>query len=87
MKLKVSSHCVYRELDGELVMLNLVSGRYFTLDEIGTRMWNLLIEGRSTEEVVEAILADYDSTPDQVSSDLSLLLEQLRANDLLIPDP
>ena len=33
---------LFRDLDGEAVLLDTVSGRYFGLNEVGTRMWALL---------------------------------------------
>ena len=39
--LVVPEDVIFRELDGEAIILNLASGIYFGLDAIGTRMWAL----------------------------------------------
>ncbi len=38
-------HVLVRALDRESVLLNLETERYFGLDEVGTRMWQLLNPG------------------------------------------
>jgi len=35
----VGKDVVFRELDGEAVILNLETGTYFGLDTVGTRIW------------------------------------------------
>jgi len=37
---------LFRELDGEAVLLNLKTGIYFGLNPVATRMWQLIVEQR-----------------------------------------
>ncbi len=71
------------ELDGETVILDLESGVYSGLDEIGTRIWNLLEEPLSFAEIREAILVEYDVSMEQCTSDLFGFLDDLLANNLI----
>ena len=41
-RLTVPEHVASRDLDGELVLLNYDSETYFGLDEVGTRIWEVL---------------------------------------------
>ena len=41
---------ICRELSGETVLLNLESGVYYGLDAVGTRVWQLLMQGRTIAE-------------------------------------
>jgi len=52
MKVTIPDDVVFRDLAGEAVILNLASGIYFGLNEVGTRMWNLLAEHGSTEQIL-----------------------------------
>ena len=74
---------VSRELEGEAVMLNLESGVYFGLDEVGTRIWALIQEHGSLRKVFEAMQREYDVAPPTLGSDLIRLVEQLRAKGLV----
>jgi hypothetical protein len=74
---------VSRELEGEAVMLNLESGLYFGLDEVGTRIWALIQEHKSLRKVFEAMQREYDVASARLESDLLRLVEELRAKGLV----
>ena len=56
----VPDDVIFRELDGEAIILNLATGNYFGLDEIGTRVWALIAGSGSLRRAVEVIAAEYD---------------------------
>ncbi len=72
-----SSDVLFRELEGEAVMLDLGSERYFGLDEVGARVWQLLDEHHDVETVVAQMLAEYDVEEEQLRSDLAELIDNL----------
>lgn len=72
-----------RVLDGEAVLLDLASGTYFGLNEVGTRVWDLVGERRTVASIREALLAEYDVTPDRLAADLDELLSLLAARGLV----
>jgi hypothetical protein len=74
---------VSRELEGEAVMLNLASGVYFGLNEVGTRIWALIQEHGSLRKVLEAMQQEYEVAPQTLESDLLLIVEELRAKGLV----
>ncbi len=86
MLVHISDDVVYRELSGESVLLNLNSGVYFGLDEVGTRMWYLLAEHGSTDKVITAMLDEYEVEEGQIRSDLDKLIEQLSEKGLVKTD-
>jgi len=77
------SDVVVRELDGELVMLNLESGMYFGLDKVGTRIWQLIHEYGSLQRVFERMCDEYDVAPDRLERDLLALVGALSAKGLV----
>jgi hypothetical protein len=74
---------VSRDLEGEAVMLNLESGVYFGLNEVGTRIWALIQEHGSLRKVLEAMQQEYEVAPQTLESDLLRLVEELRARGLV----
>lgn len=84
--MKQSPDVVFRDLDGEAVILDLESGTYFGLNEVGTRVWQLVGEGRSEAEIVGTLARDYDATREVIAHDVARLLEQLRGRRLVVPD-
>jgi hypothetical protein len=77
-----SEDAVFRELEGETVLLNLESGTYFGLDAVGTRIWNLIQDNNSLEAVLSALTNEYDAPPDVLERDLLRLAAELCAKGL-----
>ena len=70
-------------VDGQSVLLNLKSERYFGLDEVGTRMWTVLTTAESVQAACEVLLAEYDVEPDRLRKDIEELAAKLLAHGLL----
>lgn len=75
---------MFREIDGEAVLLELDSGRYYGLDEVGTRMWHALARHRRVEAAAEELLDEYEVAAERLRSDLLAFVEQLADQGLLI---
>lgn len=75
-----------QEVTGETVLLDLNSESYFGLDEVGTRIWQLLREGKDLEQVTETMLAEYEVDIDQLQADLDELIEKLSEAGLISID-
>ena len=85
--IRIRKDVVFRELEGEMVLLNLATGVYFGLDAVGTRIWALIDGRRSAADIVETLTGEYDVDGETCAADLAHLLETLRANELVdLPD-
>ena len=73
----VSKDAVFRDLDGEAVILDLNAGTYFGLNEVGTRIWQLMVEDGKLRGVFDALCTEYDAAPDVVERDLLALVSSL----------
>jgi hypothetical protein len=79
----IESDVVWRDLNGDIVILNLATGYYYGLEGAGNTMWRLLVEHGSTEKVVEAMAADYDVEPDRIEADLVSLVRDLALKSIV----
>jgi hypothetical protein len=82
-----STDVVFRELDGEGVILNLASGIYFGLDETGTRIWRLIEEHQRLDAVLTALTDEYEAPRDTLERDLMNLAAELSEKGLLVAVP
>ena len=82
-KIVVSPDTVFQELEGECVLLNLGTSKYFGLDEIGTRAWQLIQEHRLARLVYEGMLREFDVEPERLETDLERLLGDLHEKGLV----
>jgi hypothetical protein len=68
------------------VLLNLRTKRYYSLNETGTRVWQLLIAGRAEEEIVAAMMSEYDVPAATAKAEIGAVIEALCEHELLVSD-
>ena len=74
---------LFRELDGESVLLNLKTESYLGLDRVGTRMWAVFTTQPSIQAANDVLLAEYDVAPDVLRKDVEALLAQMVEHGLI----
>jgi hypothetical protein len=79
----VPAHVLVRHLDGESVLLNLETEKYFGLDATGTRMWEVATQSASLEAAYVALAQEFDVEPEVLRSNLAELMARLIENGLL----
>ncbi|MFZ5605944.1 MAG: PqqD family protein [Pseudomonadota bacterium] len=78
-----SGHVLSQDDGGEAVLLDLAGERYFGLNTVGTRVWQLLEHRISLQEVHRVLCAEFDAPPERIERDLLALAEQLHAAGLI----
>lgn len=71
------------DLGGEAVILNLKSGVYHGLNEMGARIWNLIQQPKVVKDIKQVLLEEYEVEPEVCMNDLLALLEELRSTGLI----
>jgi Coenzyme PQQ synthesis protein D (PqqD) len=74
---------IWTDLSDEIVILKLDTGIYFGLDQVGARIWKLIAEGRSRDDVVREICAEYDAPGEQIERDFEELVTELSQEGLV----
>ncbi|MDO6693215.1 PqqD family protein [Aliiglaciecola sp. 3_MG-2023] len=82
-KYKLSDKALFQKVVDETVILDSISGQYYTLDPIGTEMIEALNTGQSVSQVVALIEQNYDATVDNIQADLSELIDTMSDKGLL----
>ena len=79
----VPDSVISRPVDGITVVVDVATGRSFTLDEVGTRVWELLTTMPSAQAAYETLLQEFDADPSQVRDDVERMIEALTSKELL----
>jgi len=74
---------VSTDLGGEAVILGLESGQYYSLNDSGSMVWDMIQEPRPVAELRDAILDEYDVESDACERDLLALLGELAHEGLI----
>ncbi|MGD0291541.1 MAG: PqqD family protein [Candidatus Binataceae bacterium] len=83
MRVKISDAVIWRDLDSEVVILNVESGVYFGLDGSGGQLWRELVEHGSVEKAFASLKEQFDIGPDELRHDLDDLVDQLVGKGLV----
>ena len=76
-----------RRLDEDLVILDVPSGRYFELNDVGAVVWEHLDGVRSVDDIVDRVVEEYDVDRATASADVQDLLGQLIRAGLVVNEP
>ena len=82
-KITISEEALSQEVNGETVILDLKSESYFGLDEVGTRVWQLLQEHGDVQKVFDAMLEEFDVDANTLASDIKNLVDDLIEKGLI----
>ncbi len=83
MKITIPDSVLSTELDNEGVLLNLETGEYFGLDEMGLEMWKLLRANGDVDAARVELLAQYDVAEDALARDLLDFIAKLAQRKLV----
>lgn len=78
-----SKQQVSTEIDGETVMMSVEQGKYYGLDIIGSRIWQLLETPVSVSEILGKLLHEYEDKENTCEQDILILLDDLYNQDLI----
>ena len=71
-------------IDGEAIVINVVTGRYYSLEGSGALAWTWLAAGATLDEAAAALARHFAVDPAQARADLAPLADELVADELLV---
>ena len=76
-RFNISDEVLSQEVNGETVLLDLDGESYFGLNEVGTRIWQLITAEQTVAEVLSTLSDEYDASHAQLNDDVGELLAKL----------
>ena len=76
-KFKLNEMITWRDVDDELIVLELESGNYFSMNDVGRFIWLKVIEEKDFGTIVDLITSEYDTIEDQAIHDASHFIKGL----------
>lgn len=71
------------DMGGEKVMMSISSGKYYNLGSTGGRIWELIAEERTLNNLIETLAAEYDIQTEQCREQVVSFLEHLSREGLI----
>lgn len=79
----VNTNIIARDLKGEMVLLNKENGDYFTLNSIGSEVYNRICDGMETEQIIDLLFDRYDIKYDKLKTDILSLIENMKEKNII----
>jgi coenzyme PQQ synthesis protein D (PqqD) len=78
-----SPRVIFENIDGELILVHMEKGAYYTTDEVGAAVWELIESRFTLAEILEALAAHFDAGPEQIETATDAFLRRLMEEDLI----
>lgn len=82
-----SESAMARTVDDEVVILDVPSGRYYGLNDVGALIWDRLDGTTDRTALVDAVTAAFDVDRDTAGRDIDTLLDELYDAGLVVDGP
>jgi hypothetical protein len=82
--LRISPDVRWRVIDGDVVIVSQQNGEVLGLNETGSRLFELLAEGKTLPEVIERLCAEFDAPADDIDAAVRALTAELMSIDVLV---
>ncbi len=74
---------LFQQVDDQAVLVDLASEKFFGLNRVGARLWELLSGDPALAPAYSTLLDEFDVQPDVLSADVSSLVASLREAGLV----
>ena len=78
IRYKRNAKTISGRLHDELIMMDIDQGKYFSLNPVATRIWDLLAEPATIEELCLVLIQEYDVSDEQCGDEVSEYLNQMK---------
>ena len=82
-RLQRRQNILKQEAAGTVVLLNMDDGRYFALDGVGGRVWDLCDGSRTLSEIAAILAEEYEAPAETIERDLAELMNDLTNEELV----
>ena len=72
-------------IDGELIIIRLSDGTYYSMEKVGTTVWEMIDGGTDLSTLVREVASRYGAAVAEVEGDVAALLRQLIEECLVLP--
>jgi hypothetical protein len=77
---------ISEEIDGEVIMIDLASGVYYSLRGTAVPAWQRLCPGATRQEVIDELAGRFIAGPGEIEQAVDQFLGSLQANNLLVEE-
>jgi len=81
---KRTAQVIAQKASNDWLLLNMEDGNYFSLNDIGGRIWELCDGNHSVSQLAMTLATEYDAPTEVLETDILELLEGLQSRKLIV---
>jgi coenzyme PQQ synthesis protein D (PqqD) len=85
MRYRAIAEALVATLSDGAVLLNLQTKRYFSLNETGTRIWEMVQQTSDEDTIIATLLSEYEVEEPTARSEVRRILDELIEAQLIVP--
>jgi coenzyme PQQ biosynthesis protein PqqD len=75
---------IFQKASNDFLLFNMDDGNYYSLNEVGSRIWELCDGTRSVEQIIDTLAQEYDAAKELLAQDVVEFLERFRNGKLIV---
>jgi hypothetical protein len=83
--IRLREEIAWREIDGEIVLLDLTGSAYYTVSRSGLVLWPAVVEGSTAAELTDRLAQSFSLDRETAARDVGEFLQALANEGLLEP--
>ena len=85
MKYKRAEHVIGSSLDDAMILTSTESDKFYGMNKVASKIWGLLEQPISKEEVITMLLERFDVEHDQCKKDVDLFFDEMKQAKVIVP--
>ncbi len=81
--MKINKNIIARDIQGDTVLLNMITGDYFSLNSVGTDIYDCIVNKMDQSAILAFLLEKYNVDSEILTQDTVSLLNKLKENGII----
>lgn len=79
-----SPNVIHETIDGETVIVNLDSGNYYSLDNVGGEVWEYIVQNVPMPRIIELVASQYTVAREEIEAALNQFMDDIQRENLIV---
>jgi len=76
---------IFENIEGELILVNMEKGCYFSTDAVGAAIWDLIESGSSVQDIIQALRFRFEGDAQDIAHAVHAFIARLEREELIVP--
>lgn len=76
---------IHETIDHEVLIIEFISGNYYSLSEVGAEIWDGLVKGNNLNEIITNLSHQYSGSQDEITQGVQQLITELEQEKIIVP--